>query len=103
MITREAAYQKAKRFLLEEGLDVDARIVVPEKQIEDRGWCWVFYYDTRAAYETGDFKKSLLGNAPLAVVKKTGVMYVTGTAHSVDYFLEEILQGKGTPVPERHP
>jgi hypothetical protein len=91
MITRDEAYQKATRYILSEappGLDV----VVPEEMAEDHGWCWVFYYDTRAYYE-GDEKQTIFG-APVVVVKETGEMYVTGTAYPVEHFLEEIRQGR---------
>lgn len=95
MITREEAYQKAKHHI---EARAPVEIVIPEDEIEDHGWCWVFYYNSRAAIETGDWRKGLIGNAPRVVVKETGDMYVTGTAYPVEYFLEEIRQGRKRPI-----
>jgi hypothetical protein len=95
MITRAEAYQKAKSYILADIRDHD--VVVPEEWVVDHGWCWTFGYNTRAAYE-GDHRESLVGGGPVVVVKETGAMYETGSAHPVEHFLQKIRWGHGIQV-----
>src|SRR5215472_7912682 len=62
-------------------LKFDATIVKP--------YGWVFFYNTRRFLETGEFLARLGGNAPILIEKATGTVYVTGTAHPLDYYLAD--------------
>jgi hypothetical protein len=67
------------------------------KEIEyDFGW--VFCWNTKRFTESGDFRHGLVGNAPLIVDRNDGRVYVTGTAHRLDYYVEEYRNGKRHPV-----
>jgi len=50
---------------------------------------WVFFYQSRAYIETGDFGQLLVGNAPIFISRVDGVVRETGTAHPVEYYLKE--------------
>lgn len=57
---------------------------------------WVFIYDTREHLETSDIKYSVVGNAPLIVDKNDGHLYITGTAHPVEHYVEQYRRGVRT-------
>jgi Immunity protein 35 len=92
MIDRQTAREIARRYLAEEymsdGLVFDTSddlILGPE--ILDEDGCWVFFYNTRAFYESGELSECLVGNGPLLVDKQTGVLREVGTAHPVEHYL----------------
>ena len=61
--------------------------LVEEATIEgDFGW--VFFYATRAYLETGDDRYALVGNAPILVSRRDGSLHETGTAHPIEFFIE---------------
>lgn len=62
----------------------------------ERPWGWVFYYDTREAIETGDPLRGLVGNAPLLVERRTGRLFVTGTARPIEYYIRN-FEATGNP------
>ncbi|AZZ92638.1 hypothetical protein EUZ85_18675 [Hahella sp. KA22] len=63
-------------------------VVLAEETIE-RAWGWVFFYQSKAYFETGDFREMLGGNAPIIVNRNTGELYHTGTAHDIDHYIKE--------------
>ena len=65
----------------------DGAIVLDEATLE-RPWGWVFFYESRRFYETGDDSYCLLGNAPLIVERRSGRVLTTGTAQSIEFYLE---------------
>jgi hypothetical protein len=67
-------------------------IVVTETIEYDFGW--VFTYNTREYAETGDVRFSLVGNAPFIVDKNDGGLYMTGTAHRLEHYIEQYRQGQ---------
>jgi hypothetical protein len=54
---------------------------------------WLFTFGAREYLETGDLRCALAGNAPLIVDRQEGQVYVTGTAHPVDHYLDEYRNG----------
>ena len=57
---------------------------------------WLYFYDGSVHVKTGELKDALVGNAPLIVDKLDGKLYITGTAHPIEHYLEEYRQGKRT-------
>ena len=66
---------------------VDCAVLVGET-IETE-WGWVFFYQSKAYVETGDFREMLGGNAPIIVNRNTGELSHTGTAHDVEHYIKE--------------
>lgn len=71
-----------------------------EDSIIEREDYWVFFYDSAKFIETGNWSYALAGNAPLIVDKYEGQLYVTGTAHSIEYYMnlfeeKELVKIKG--------
>lgn len=56
---------------------------------------WVFFYNTKGFIEDRDILAGLAGNAPLVVFRDTGEVRVTGTAHPIDHYLDEIRAERG--------
>jgi hypothetical protein len=50
----------------------------------------VFFYQSRAYVEKGDFKEMLAGNAPLVVFRDSGEVQPTGTAQPLEDYLAAI-------------
>lgn len=57
--------------------------------IHEEDFGWIFYYQTKSCLETGDFRRALAGNAPIIVSRHTGEVTVTGTAESIEYYIQK--------------
>ena len=55
---------------------------------------WAFFWNTREFLDSGDHRHALAGNAPIIVDRGDGQFYVTGTAHSWKFYLQEYRSGK---------
>jgi immunity protein 35 of polymorphic toxin system len=104
-ITREQADQLAATYLDEHEIAAydfesplplhddrhDQTLVITRVAEHDVGW--VYFYDSSKHVESGDLRYALVGNAPLIVDKTDGKLYITGTAHPIEYYLD--LHRKG--------
>ena len=63
-------------------------VILDEHTIE-RGWGWVFFYDSRLHHENGAFRFAVAGNAPFFVRRSDGAVFVTGTAFPVEHYIAE--------------
>ncbi|GAB4043106.1 YrhB domain-containing protein [Spirosoma litoris] len=62
-------------------------LVLTKSREESFGW--IFFYDSKEFLETGDFSKAVVGNAPVIIDRATGELTETGTAHSIEYYIEQ--------------
>lgn len=53
---------------------------------------WVFFYNSVKYIEPGDYRESLLGNAPLIINKESKEIIVTGTADDVSYYVNNYIK-----------
>lgn len=67
-------------------------VVVLENETIEHEWGWVFFYQSKEYLKTGDFRHALAGNAPYIVNRKNGQIRVTGTAHPIEYYIQEYEQ-----------
>ena len=52
----------------------------PDEATEDRGWCYLFYYNTKRYLETLDPDDGLVpGTGPVVVVKASGDVWMLGS------------------------
>lgn len=65
-------------------------VIVSERKYD---FGWVFFWNTKQFADSGDHRHGLVGNAPLIVDRNDGQLYVTGTAHPLDYYIEEYRKG----------
>ena len=66
--------------------------VVLVDSIIERDWGWVFFYNSSRYLESGDFRDALAGNASCLVNRSTGDIRLTGTAHPIEYYIDEYEQ-----------
>jgi hypothetical protein len=62
-------------------------------RVDEYDFGWVYFYDSSAHIETGDVAETLAGNAPLIVDKIDGKLYITGTDHPIEHYLQEYRRG----------
>lgn len=63
-------------------------VLIDEATIyEDFGW--LFFYQSEKYMETRDISDMLIGHGPLIISKFDGGIHQTGSAHSVEYYIEE--------------
>lgn len=65
-------------------------------RVDEHDFGWVYFYDGSIHVETGNASDAVVGNAPLIVDRTDGKLYITGTAHSVEYYLHEFRRGNRT-------
>lgn len=64
------------------------RIVVLDDETIVKDRYYVFFYTNKRYLETDNLSEMMVGNAPVIVDKKTGSIHVTGTAFSIEYYME---------------
>ncbi|HEU4780061.1 MAG TPA: YrhB domain-containing protein [Steroidobacteraceae bacterium] len=67
-------------------------------RVDEHDFGWLYFYDSSAHVETGAGSETLAGNAPLIVDRGDGKLYVTGTAHPIEHYLQEYRSGHRTLV-----
>ena len=68
---------------------------IDDAATQDAGWCWVFFYNSRALIETGAFSHALAGNGPFVVEKEEGRVTKLVTGRPIDKQLEELGKAGG--------
>lgn len=92
MITLNDAIVKANEYV--EGIQLTSQLelaLLLEDTIEfELGW--VFFYQSKEYIQTGDFLDAIAGNAPIIVNKYDGSLHVTGTAHTVEWYIAKYVE-----------
>lgn len=75
--------------------DIDAQsnenfdgFVILDQHTIEKPWGWVFFYDSRKHYESGDHRDLIAGNAPYIVNRFDGSLHDTGTAEKTEYYIQ---------------
>lgn len=58
-------------------------------QVVERSWCFVFFWDSKEFFRTGDDMKSLLGNSPIAVSTDGSAVFEVGTHEGTEKLLDD--------------
>ena len=77
--------------------EIELKIV--EDLTQEHEFGWVFFYNSKKYLESGDFRNALAGNAPLIIDRNSGQLFVTGTAHGIDYYVDNFKK-TGNPNSE---
>jgi hypothetical protein len=72
----------------------DQKLVVV--RVDEYEFGWLYFYDSSRHVATGDTRYALVGNAPLIVDKNDGKLYITGTTHPVEHYVEQFRRGVKT-------
>ena len=62
-------------------------------RVDEHDFGWVYFYDSSGHVKTGSASDAVVGNAPLIVDKGDGKLYITGTAHPIEHYLQEYRRG----------
>lgn len=73
----------------------DEIVLVYEATIE-KTWGWVFFNTSKKWSETKSVQYALAGNSPVIVERRTGKVLETGTAQSLDHYIER-YEATGDP------
>ena len=68
-------------------------LVLFEEFITDHGHYYSLYYNSARYKETRNIKDSVIGQGPLIVEKSTGRIFSTGSANTIEYYVENLLKG----------
>jgi hypothetical protein len=105
MFTREHADQVVARYLDEHEIatfDFESplprhddrhlqKLVVVKVVEHDFGW--LYFYDSSIHAQTRKLTDAVVGNAPLIVDRVDGKLYITGSAHPLEHYLDEYRRG----------
>lgn len=84
---------KAKIIVSERLAELEASVGEPlglmEEKTLEKGFGWVFFYNTKRYLETGEFTYMLAGNAPFIVDKRDGSLHETGTAEPIEIYISK--------------
>jgi len=75
--------------------DVLGLVLIEDATIEE-DFGWVFFYQSQRYLESGDVSDMLAGNAPIIVSRVDGSLHETGTAHSLEFYVENFKRS-GNP------
>ncbi|GAB4037256.1 YrhB domain-containing protein [Spirosoma gilvum] len=56
---------------------------------QEESFGWIFFYQSKEFIETGNIRYAFGGNSPIIVNKQTGELSKTGTAHPIEYYIEQ--------------
>jgi hypothetical protein len=85
----ETAKQIAARAISKIKVAPGIELVLLEDKIIERPFGWVFRYNSKKFLETGDYRDSVLGNAPLIIDRRDGSVHLTKTAPPIDFYIEK--------------
>ena len=63
-------------------------VILVDETIE-KEWGWVFFYQSKAYVESGDFIEMLSGNSPIIVNRHTGDLVYTGCDFEISHYIKE--------------
>ncbi|GAM96812.1 hypothetical protein U91I_00433 [alpha proteobacterium U9-1i] len=81
------ARKVASEFVELKSQEAGIELVLLDDETMERGFGWVFFFDSKRHTETQNFEDSVVGNAPFVVMRADGSVRVTGTAHPIEYYL----------------
>ena len=108
MFTRQHADQLVEQYLDEHEIarfDFESPLPLHEDphlqklvvvKVDEHDFGWVYFYDGSRHVETGSVGDAVVGNAPLIVDRVDGKLYITGTAHPIEHYLQEHRLGHRT-------
>ena len=98
MIEKDSAVAVARSFISSLKVKGGNDLILVEGKTIEKPFGWVFFYNSKKFLETKDIMYAVLGNAPLIVARDDGSVHLTGTARTIDYYIQEYeksAQGPG--------
>ena len=88
-MNQSEARQVAIEYVKSQKPGAGCELVLLDTLTQEHPFGWVFFYDSRRHVETGHFRDTILGNAPIVVTRTDGQVHVTGTAYPVEHYLKK--------------
>lgn len=88
VITFEDAMKKAVHYLQ------DSEVLLQMTFQGEFSEGWYFCFQSKEYMETGNPSAQLAGNAPFLIDRDTGELHALGTAHPLEDYLNEYVEGK---------
>ena len=95
MISYSEARKKALMYLQkmqELPSDFSLTYVLLDDETITKPFGWVFFYSSKEFLETRDYSYMLVVNAPIIIDKYSGELTETGTAYSIEYYIEKYIE-----------
>ncbi|MCL2914281.1 YrhB family protein [Shewanella corallii] len=97
MITKDEAKSIVESHIATFPQPENDRYIVLDDSTISKEWGWVYFYTSEKWHTTGELQFAVAGNAPLIVEKHTGNLLVTGTAKSIEHYINE-YEATGSPT-----
>ena len=88
MLSLKTARHLAARYISD--LSSDAQLC--DDPILSGDFGWVFAFQSEKYIDSDEMRDSLVGNAPILIDKKTSLLYPLGTAHSVEFYVNNYIR-----------
>ena len=75
MIDQESARSTALNYLKSHAHAYTGEIVILDEETIEKPYGWIFFYQSRAFIETGDFSHFLVGNGPIVIERTDGSIH----------------------------
>jgi hypothetical protein len=92
MISKTEAIKIAEDFLESKSKRTGHNLVFLLDNTREFEYGWAFFYQTKEYVETGNMMDMVGGNGPIIINKYDSSISVTGTAHRLDYYLNEYVK-----------
>jgi hypothetical protein len=92
MITKVEAIKIAEDFLESKSKRTGHNLVFLWDNTREFEYGWAFFYQTKEYVETGNMMDMVGGNSPIIINKYDSSISITGTAHILDYYLNEYVK-----------
>jgi long-subunit fatty acid transport protein len=92
MITQAEAKKIAEDYLESKSKITGYNLAFLWDNTKEFEYGWAFIYQSKEYIETGDMRHMLGGNSPIIINKYDSSISVTGTAHRLDYYLNEYVE-----------
>ena len=66
-----------------------------ETETLEKSFGWIFFYESKSYLQSRELRDAVVGNAPIVVAKSDGRVHVTGTAHSIEYYIAQLATAEG--------
>ena len=88
-MTKDEARQIALAHVKAIGRETLLELVILDAHTIEKSYGWVFFYDSQRHVQSGDFRDSIAGNAPILIMKADGKIRETGTAMPLEHYLKQ--------------
>jgi len=88
MLKKDEAKKIVEAHLNDSSEDRNYSLVILDEYTIEKDYGYVFFYDSSLYIETEDINHALGGNSPILIEKSTSKIIYTGTANSIEYYLE---------------